>query len=144
MPTNQCAFCTRIPSAKVEDPDVTTAPAAAPRRSSSRRSLRNNPEVRERRRTLLRYLLAGGVAVLMVNALVGENGYLANLRARRQLEALASDVARVEAENQQLRDQGKRLTDDPAALEDAARRELGLVRQGETLVIVRDGKPAGK
>ena len=48
------------------------------------------------------------------------------------------------AENQQLGDLGKRLKDDPAALEDAARRELGLVREGETLVIVRDGKPASK
>jgi cell division protein FtsB len=82
--------------------------------------------------------------VLVVNAVIGENGYLATLRARRQLEVLASEVSRLEADNEQLRELAKRLKDDPAALEDAARRELGLVRQGETLVIVRDAKPAGK
>ncbi len=111
---------------------------------SSRRNLQTTVEVRDRRRKLLRYALAAGVGLLVVNALIGETGYLATLRARRQLETLAADVARVEAENQQLRELGKKLKDDPAALEDAARRELGLVRRGETLVIVRDGKPATK
>ena len=120
-------------------------PATATRRlSRPSRHVRNSPEVRERRRRLLRYALGAGVAVLMVNALIGENGYLAGLRARRDLEALASQVTKLQADNQQLRDLARRLKDDPATIEDAARRELGLVRQGETFVIVRDGKPAGK
>jgi cell division protein FtsB len=130
---------------EVQDPAGDAASIPAPKRvSKPRRRLHSTVEVRERRRKLLRYALAAGVAVLMVSALIGENGYLAGLRARRELEALANQVSKVDAENQQLSDQAKRLKDDPAAQEDAARRELGLVRQGETLVIVRDGKPAGK
>ena len=39
-------------------------------------------------------LLAAGVAVLIINAVVGENGYLATVRARRQLQVLASEVAK--------------------------------------------------
>jgi cell division protein FtsB len=128
----------------VEHPAGSAASSPAPRRPSSRRSLHSTLAVRDRRRKLFRYALAAGVAVLIVNSVVGENGYLATLRARRQLEVLASEVAKLEADNEQLRELGKRLKDDPTALEDAARRELGLVRQGETLVIVRDGKPAGK
>jgi cell division protein FtsB len=128
----------------VEIPDSAAAASQTPKRPSTRRSLRDTLEVRDRRRKLFRYALAGGVAVLIVNAVIGENGYLATLRARRQLEVLASEVAKLEADNEQLRELGNRLKDDPAALEDAARRELGLVRPGETLVIVRDGKPAGK
>ena len=132
-------------ASEIQDPADAPALAPAPRRPlRPSRHLRNNLEIRERRRKLLRYALGAGVAVLMVNALIGENGYLASLRARRDLQALASQVAKLQGDNQQLRDLAKRLKDDPAALEDAARRELGLVRQGETLVIVRDGKPAGK
>jgi len=128
----------------VEIQDGDAAPSPAPKRPSTRRSLRTTLDAQNRRRKLFRYALGAGVAVLIVNAVIGENGYLATLRARRQLEVLASEVAKLEADNEQLRELGKRLKDDPAALEDAARRELGLVRQGETLVIVRDGKPAGK
>jgi cell division protein FtsB len=122
---------------------IATAPAPA-RQVSSRRRMRSSLEIKERRRKLLRYVLGAGVAVLLVNSLIGENGYLAGLRARRELEGLAAQVEKLERENQQFSDLGKRLKDDPAAQEDAARRELGLVREGETLVIVRDGKPAGK
>ena len=121
--------------------ETTSAPAGSQR---ARRRTRSGFEVSERRRKLFRYGLAAGIALLLVNAIVGENGYLAGIRARRDRAALAAEVAKVQQENRQLSDLGKRLKDDPATIEDAARRELGLVRAGETLVIVRDGKPAGK
>lgn len=77
----------------------------------------------------------------MVHALVGENGYLATLRARREYDAVQAEVLRLQTENRELREQARRLKDDPAAVEDAARRELGLIRPGETLVIVRNSDP---
>lgn len=81
----------------------------------------------------------------MVNALVGQNGYLAGLRARREYNAVMADLLKLQLQNQQLREQARRLKDDPTAIEDAARRELGLIRPGETLVIVRDtGAPRKK
>jgi cell division protein FtsB len=87
---------------------------------------------------VLGYLLLAGAGVLMVNALVGENGYLAGLRARRDYNAVMTDLVKIRLENQQLREQARRLKDDPSAIEDSARRELGLIRPGETLVIIRD------
>ena len=79
----------------------------------------------------------------MVNALVGENGYLATLRARQEQVALATLLAKVRLENQQMRDEIRRMHEHPAAaMEEAARRELGLIRPGETLVIIRDAHPA--
>jgi cell division protein FtsB len=40
-----------------------------------------------------------------------------------------------------LREEARRLREDPAALEEAARRDLGLLRPGETLVVVRKADP---
>jgi cell division protein FtsB len=96
-------------------------------------------EARDHRRRVVSYVLIAGAAVLMVSALVGENGYLAGLRARRDYNAVMGNLIRLRVENQQLREQARRLKDDPSAIEDSARRELGLIRPGETLVIVRDG-----
>ena len=103
-----------------------------------RRRPRFGAEIRQHRRRVLSVVLFAGALVLMVNALVGENGYLANLRARREYDAVMGDVLKLQHENQLLREQARRLKDDPTAIEDAARRELGLIRPGETLVIVRD------
>jgi cell division protein FtsB len=36
----------------------------------------------------------------------------------------------------------RRLNDDPSAIESLARKELGLLRPGEVLFIVKDVKPA--
>lgn len=80
----------------------------------------------------------------MVNALVGENGYLATLRADREYAALEADLATVRQQNQQLRHDIERMRDDPTALEEVARRDQGLIRPGETVVIVKEPAPAGQ
>lgn len=90
---------------------------------------------------MLTYVLFAGALVLMVNALVGEKGYLASLRAKREYDRVKASVVKLQQDNQQLREQARRLKDDPAAIEDAARRELGLIRPGETLVIVHETAP---
>jgi cell division protein FtsB len=116
--------------------DNSTEPGQAPR---VRRRPRLGAEARDHRLRVASYVLLAAAAVLMVNALVGENGYLAGLRARRDYNAVMGDLIRLRLENQQLREQARRLKDDPSAIEDSARRELGLIRAGETLVIVSDG-----
>lgn len=81
----------------------------------------------------------------MVNALVGENGYLAGLRAKREYQRVMADYLQLQLENQQLKEEARRLKDDPMAIEETARRDLGLIRPGETLVIVKDvGTPGRK
>lgn len=108
----------------------------------ARRPRRSGIETRQRRRRLFQYALIVGALVLMLSAVVGENGYLAAIRAEQERSALQSEVTRLRLTNQALKEQARRLKDDPAAIEEAARRDLGLVRPGETLVIVRDARPA--
>jgi cell division protein FtsB len=125
-----------------DTPDVPAEPQSAmPRRS--RRRPRTLHESRVRRRRLVTWALLVGSAILMVNALVGENGYLATVRARRDYEALLASAAKLRLENARLTDEIVGLKADPATLEDAARRQLGLARPGETLVIIRDAPAPG-
>lgn len=89
---------------------------------------------------LLNYVLVFVSVVLVVDALVGEKGLVDTLRARRQHAALAAALAQKRQENARLRDDIRRLNEDPGAIESLAREELGLIREGELLFIVRDSQ----
>ncbi|CAN5504947.1 hypothetical protein BH23ACI1_BH23ACI1_24040 [soil metagenome] len=96
------------------------------------------------RRRALNYLLIFVVVVLAVDGLVGENGLMQRLRAREahQEQRLAFEALR--QENQRLRGQIHRLREDPGSIEALAREELGLIRPGEILFMIRDVKPASR
>ena len=81
-------------------------------------------------------------SIIIVDGLVGERGLLAMLRAQHEYDELAGSISRQRAENARLRDQARRLREDPGAIEEIARRELGLIRPGERVFIVKDIKPA--
>jgi cell division protein FtsB len=81
------------------------------------------------------------VCVLIVDALVGDQGLMATIRARKQYDELVSDLSRLRSENAALREDARRLREDPAAIEEIARRELGLMSPGEKLFIIRDVDP---
>jgi cell division protein FtsB len=102
----------------------------------------NGIEGRQRKRKVLTYALLVFSAALMVNALVGEKGVLANMQARTDLQEASESLQRIKAENAQLTDEAWRLQHDPQALEDAARLRLGLIKPGETLVTLRDRSAA--
>jgi len=93
------------------------------------------------RTRLLTYALGFVTFVLVVDALVGDKGLLDTMRARRQYADLSASLAQKRQENAHLRDLIHRLNEDPAAIESLAREELGLMRDGEVLFIVRDAKP---
>ncbi len=76
-----------------------------------------------------------------IDALVGDKGLLAGIRARQQYRALEASVASARAENARLIEEARRLREDPATIEEVARRDLGLIRPGETLFIIKDIKP---
>lgn len=78
---------------------------------------------------------------VIVDAIVGDRGLLAMLQAREQYEATTAALEEQKAENARLREQKARLLNDPAAIEELARGELGLMRPGEKLFIVKDLKP---
>ena len=96
------------------------------------------------RSRLLQYGLAFVTIVLVVDALIGEKGFLDTLRARRQYRDVAAALAQKRAENTRLREEIRLLRDDPKRIEAVAREELGLMREGEVLFIVRDEKKPPK
>ena len=60
------------------------------------------------------------------------------LRARGQHAELTGAIHDLRAENARLRDEARRLKEDAATIETLARRELGLIRPGEVLFVVKD------
>ena len=94
------------------------------------------------RARLLNYVLGFVTVVLVVDALIGDKGLIDTLRARRQHEALAAALAQKRQENSRLRDDIRRLKEDPGAIEALARQDLGLMREGEVLFVIRDVTPA--
>jgi cell division protein FtsB len=79
--------------------------------------------------------------VILVDALVGDRGLVAMLRARREHDELTGAIARQRAENARLRQEARQLREDPSTIEEIARRELGLIRPGEKVFIITDAAP---
>ena len=96
---------------------------------------------RRRRRRAIQYVLVLIGCVIIVDALVGEKGLLAMRKARQQYHALEHALTQARAENARLREDARRLNEDPTAIEDLARRELGLIKPGEKLFILKDVPP---
>jgi cell division protein FtsB len=97
------------------------------------------PLRRPRRHWFQRAVVFAGCAVL-VNALFGDRGLAGTIEARRDWHRLAENLASLKRENAGLREQARRLQDDRTVIEAVAREELGLIRPGEILVVVKDLK----
>jgi cell division protein FtsB len=93
---------------------------------------------RRRERTWIRGVLLFAALVLFVNSVFGEQGLADSLRARRQIRASQANILSLREENARLRNQVRRLREDPRAIEDVARRDLGLIRRDEILVVLKD------
>lgn len=101
---------------------------------STERKRQTNPS----RRTLL-LLFVFVCIVLLANAIIGERGLMATRSAGVQADQLESDIGYLRRENQRLRELARRLRSDPAAIEEAARGDLGYLRRGEIVVIIKNG-----
>jgi cell division protein FtsB len=125
----------------VPDPTVDT-----PNRSGAAQPLRRKrvppPPTGQRRRSILQALIVFVIVVLAVDGLVGEKGLIETMQARRQYREVEASLEQLQQDNARLREKKKLLTNDPATIESVAREELGLIRPGETLFIIRDAKPA--
>jgi cell division protein FtsB len=128
---------------------IAAEPRSAPRpdvRRSGTEPLRRKPQVRRpvtaavspvRRRTI-HLLLVFVTLVLVVDALVGDKGLMQTIRARRQYREVTASLDDLRRRNAGLRENIRQLREDPAAIEALARKELGLVRPGEVLFIIKD------
>ena len=97
--------------------------------------------IARRGRRIARYVLGFVTVVLVIDAIVGEKGLLALLKARRDFNAVEHALQRSRQENAELRETARRLREDPTAIEEIARRELGLIKPGEKVFIIRDVQP---
>jgi len=113
--------------------DVSKATSPAQRRHPTKRTSRG--------RQLARWAVAFLAAAIIIDAVVGDRGLLATWRARDQYDAAAAALDQLRSNNDRLREEVRRLKDDPAAIEELARGELGLMRPGEKVFIVKDLKP---
>src|SRR5262245_28763790 len=111
---------------------------AARRRTPPPTAAKRSPRTRK----IVHLLLIFVASVIVVDALVGDRGLVAMLRARREYDELSASVAQQRAENARLRETARRLREDPSAVEEIARRELGLIKPGERLFIVKEVPPA--
>jgi cell division protein FtsB len=101
-------------------------------------------QLRRRRRQAIEYALVFIGCLVIIQGLVGEKGLLTMLKARQQYRMLEASLVASKAQNARLREEARRLKEDPSAIEDLARRELGLIKPGEMLFIIKDVTPAGK
>ena len=124
-------MCLRVPTNDDEH--------AASRRRAGLKERTRQPGLSRR---LVHWLLLFVAAAIIVDGLVGERGLLAMLRAQHEYDRLSTEISRQRAENARLREQVRRLTEDPSAIEEIARRELGLIRPGERVFIIKDLPPS--
>jgi cell division protein FtsB len=92
--------------------------------------------------TMRRRIVRGGMALVFVLALVdgvfGARGLIENRAARKRNAQLSTAIDEFRAGNGELIEEIKRLREDPAAIEELARDELELMKDGELLIILRD------
>jgi cell division protein FtsB len=115
-----------------------------PKNESQRPSKRRAEPQKTSGRTgrVVRWLVFFVASLIIVDGLVGERGLLAMLQARKEYDEMSAAIARQRADNARLREEVRRLTDDPGAIEEIARRDLGLIRPGERVFIIKDVAPA--
>jgi cell division protein FtsB len=101
----------------------------------------SSPNLRRRGRRAVQYVLVFVGCVLVLDALVGEKGLLEMLKKRQEYRSAEHGLAEVRADNARLREEARRLQEDATAIEDLARRELGLIKPGEKLFIIKDVPP---
>lgn len=76
--------------------------------------------------------------VILVYAVLGDQGFLHLHRLQGELRDLQQQVAEIEDENRKLREEIKRLKSDPECIERLARQELGMLRENETLFLFQE------
>ena len=80
--------------------------------------------------------------ILIVDALIGDKGLVERLRERQRFDDVKIALDTLKQENAALREQARRLREEePSTIESAARKQLGMIKPGEVLFIVKDVTP---
>jgi cell division protein FtsB len=93
---------------------------------------------RKRRRRVIESVLVGIGCLVLVEALIGERGLVAMMRTHEEYQATEQALKVARAKYFRLKKSVQELSHDPAAIEDAARRDLGLIKPGEKVFRIKD------
>ena len=83
-------------------------------------------------------VLSIAVCLFLVFSVLGERGFIRMNAMVNEREELRSRVKALEESNTELAEEIGLLRDDPATIENLARTELGMVRDGETVYILSE------
>ena len=75
--------------------------------------------------------------IVLVDAVFGDRGVSETRKARQAYAATYANLVQLRNTNAGLREQARRLSEDSATIEDVARGELGLIRDGEVMFILK-------
>ena len=92
---------------------------------------------RQRRSLWLSRALLFATVVVLVDAVVGQAGVAETIPAGREYEQAEARLWALRAENTALVEEARRLAADPGAIESRAREDLGFLRQGEIVFVVK-------
>ena len=100
--------------------------------------LHTTPLPRRRRdNPWLRRAVLVATMIVLVNALFGDRGIEETRKARQAYADTYASLVQLRRTNAGLREQARRLVEDAATIEDVAREELGLMRDGEVMFVLK-------
>ncbi len=102
------------------------------------------PRARNRRNVWIRRVLIFAIVVVFVDAVVGKNGLAQSFRATHEYEQALAELDALRAQNAALTVRARQLDHDASAIEDLAREELGFLRRGEIVFVVKSTGPADR
>src|SRR4030065_1463280 len=85
----------------------------------------------KKKRLLLLILIS--LLILGILTFFGEKGILHLLRLQKEVARIKGKNMKLEEENQKLKEEVKRLQSDKRYIEEIARKELGMVKEGEII-----------
>jgi cell division protein FtsB/cell division protein DivIC len=85
----------------------------------------------KKKRLLLLILIS--LLILGILSFLGEKGIFNLLRLRKEVVRIREKNLQLEEENQKLKEEVKRLHNDKRYIEEIARKELGMVKEGEII-----------
>lgn len=84
---------------------------------------------------MLGLAVAAALSILAA-ALLGQQGWREVRRLRSERAALAEDIARLRAQREGLEREVASLRENPRSIEARARKDLGMIRAGETVFLL--------
>jgi cell division protein FtsB len=89
-------------------------------------------------RHVVRLVFGVLIGLALVDGLFGQRGLLENRQLRAVTRQMEASVETLQEENARLREESRLLKEDPSVVEELARRDMGLMKDGELVVILKD------